>query len=65
MISIIIPLYNKENEIARAIKSVLSQSFSEFELIVVDDGSTDKRLDVVKSIFRQKDKISYKSRMEV
>jgi len=57
MISIIIPLYNKEKEIARAIKSVLSQSFSEFELIVVDDGSTDKSLAVVKTFSDKKIKI--------
>ena len=42
MISIIIPVYNKETTIERAINSVLNQSFKEFELIVVNDGSTDK-----------------------
>jgi glycosyltransferase involved in cell wall biosynthesis len=39
--SIIVPLYNKVNHISRAIDSVLNQSFSDFELIVVNDGSTD------------------------
>ena len=39
--SIIIPLYNKANHIARTIDSVLRQSFKDFELIVVNDGSTD------------------------
>jgi len=41
MISIVIPLYNKESFIAKTIQSVLDQSFSNFELIVVNDGSTD------------------------
>ena len=47
IISVIIPLYNKETIIDRTIRSVLSQSFSDFELIVVDDGSTDGSVRVV------------------
>jgi glycosyltransferase involved in cell wall biosynthesis len=41
-ISIVIPLYNKEKSILRAINSVLNQSEQDFELIVVNDGSTDQ-----------------------
>lgn len=41
LISVIIPLYNAENYIAQALESVLVQTHKEFELIVVDDGSTD------------------------
>lgn len=49
-ISIVIPLYNKETAIERTIQSVLCQEYHDFELIVVNDGSTDHSLDVVKGI---------------
>lgn len=45
MFSIIIPLYNKAYYIDKSIISVLNQTFTEFELIVVNDGSTDDSLD--------------------
>ncbi len=40
--SIIIPLYNKENSIEKTLESVFNQSFSDYEVIVINDGSTDK-----------------------
>lgn len=49
MISVIIPLYNKEPHIAKTLKSVLDQSFQDFEIIVVNDGSTDNGPAIVKS----------------
>lgn len=50
MISVIIPLYNKEPFIERSLQSVLTQDYDDFEVIVVNDGSTDKGAEIVKSI---------------
>lgn len=46
--SVIVPLYNKERYVKKAIESVLAQTYCDFECIVVDDGSTDNSLAIVK-----------------
>ena len=46
--SVVIPLYNKALSIASTLQSVLSQTFTDFEVIVVNDGSTDNSLSVAK-----------------
>lgn len=53
IISVIIPLYNKENTIKYTIESVLNQSFTDFELIIIDDGSTDSSAKIV-SLYEDK-----------
>ena len=45
MISIIVPVYNAQAYIEQCIKSVLTQSFQDIELILVNDGSTDESLE--------------------
>lgn len=49
-ISVVIPLYNKERHIENTINTVLSQSYKEIEIIVIDDGSTDKSAEIVQKI---------------
>ena len=48
--SIVIPLYNKEATVERALRSVLNQTVQDFEIIVINDGSTDDSARVVKAI---------------
>ena len=50
MISVIIPLYNKEHYIKETIESVLAQTYTDFELIIVNDGSTDNSVNIVSMI---------------
>ena len=47
--SIIIPLYNKQDSVLNSLDSVQSQTYDSYEVIVVDDGSTDKSVEIVKS----------------
>jgi glycosyltransferase involved in cell wall biosynthesis len=62
LISVIIPTYNRGELILRAINSVLIQSYQNFELIVIDDGSTDKTEDLLAPLVKS-EKIKY-SRQE-
>jgi len=58
-ISIIIPTYNRANLLAKSINSVLSQTYKDFELIVVDDGSTDNTSEIVENFKKNDVRIVY------
>ena len=59
MVSIIVPVYNSEKYIERCIVSVMKQTNPNWELIIVDDGSTDKSADIIDRIARNEKKIRY------
>lgn len=49
-VSVVIPLYNKSSTIARTLATVAAQTYSDYEVVVVDDGSTDGSADIVRRI---------------
>ena len=55
-LSIIIPMYNREDTIGRCLDSILSQNSNEIEIICVDDASTDRTREVVRNYQQVSDK---------
>src|SRR5713226_1405415 len=59
LISIIMPAYNAERYIAASIESVLSQTYDNWELIIVDDGSRDQTVQIAQGFSASDDRIKY------
>lgn len=60
-VSIIMPLYNCEEYIQESIESVRQQTYKNWELIIVDDASTDKSVNIVKQIMKEESRICFTS----
>ena len=50
-ISVVIPLYNKEKSVASTLRTVLNQTFTDYEIVIVNDGSTDNSVAEVEKIY--------------
>lgn len=59
LVSVIITTFNVESYIEETIKSVINQTYTKFEIIVVDDSSNDKTLEMVERIARSEERIKY------
>ena len=57
LISIIIPVLNRQNEIEECIRSVFAQSYENWELLIIDNGSTDRTLDICQALAAQEPRI--------
>lgn len=51
MISVVIPLYNKAHTIVNTLNTVFAQTFQDFEVVIVNDGSTDNSVEVIQQHF--------------
>lgn len=59
LISVIVPIYNSEKYLSGCIDSILKQSYKNFELLLIDDGSTDKSEDIIKNYLSCYENIRY------
>jgi GT2 family glycosyltransferase len=61
LISVVIPVRNGERFISRTFRSVLNQSYRKIEVIVIDDGSTDQTLSIVKEVVARDERVTFYS----
>ncbi|MBD2028357.1 glycosyltransferase [Leptolyngbya sp. FACHB-711] len=56
-VSVVLPVFNAENFIAKSVRSILNQTFTNFEFLIIDDGSTDRTFDIIRSLENEDSRI--------
>ena len=59
--SVIIPVYNAEKYIERAIDSIVKQDYKDYEMILINDGSTDRSLEIIQRLAERNTRIRVES----
>ena len=59
LVSVILPTWNSENFISEAIESILSQTYKNFELLIINDGSTDKTSQIIEKYSSSDNRIKH------
>ena len=57
LLTVLMPVYNAEKFLAESINSILSQTYSNFEFVILDDGSTDNSLKIIKAYAKEDKRI--------
>ena len=61
MISVVVPLYNKESSVSQTLQTVLNQSYQDFEIVIVNDGSTDRSVEEAEKVKDNRIRIIHQS----
>ena len=59
VVSVVMPVYNTERYVAHAVQSVLTQTFEDFEFIILDDGSVDRSMHIIQEVAENDDRIRF------
>jgi glycosyltransferase involved in cell wall biosynthesis len=59
LVSVILPTYNRAHIVSKSLQSVLAQTYRNFEVIVIDDGSTDNTKEIITTIARKDSRVKY------
>lgn len=65
LISVIIPLYNKEKVVLKTLQSIVQQSYNDFEVVIVNDGSTDQSVKIISDFLINNNNLSHVSNIRL